>query len=312
MEEEAVMKNRSKVSILLFLIIMGMVLAACGLSPAQVEQAAATVDNMSASELANLSTTVEALPPEQVAAVATSAAAAGYATLSPANVDAAKSTVVAARATATAVGQSVSSGERVNATQAPQAAPVIIYFFAQVPSEAAIQGGVRYYLNWTTENANRVEIFGNVMDNPQQGSWPVYNESNNWTLWAANDQVWVEEPLAVQADKDVGGSLQNVTVSSNAVNLTLRDPQFVDGDIINVDVNGLRVLNQYTTQGRHVTFPITLNSGSNTIAINVQNEGVTTPMIAEVSINNVTSGPAVQMTRGLAKGETETFTVTAP
>ena len=71
------MNNRCRVSILLFLFTIGMIMSACGLSPAQVEQAVATVDNMSASELANLSTTVEALPPEQIAAVATSAAAAG-------------------------------------------------------------------------------------------------------------------------------------------------------------------------------------------------------------------------------------------
>lgn len=302
----------AKRSLILFLLLISIVLAACGLSPEQVQQAVATVDNMSASELAGLASTVEALPPEQVAAVATSAAAAGYATLSPADVSAARSTVDAARATATAVGQAASSGERVNATQAPAAAPVIVYYFASVPSKSGIEGGVRYYLNWTTENANRVEIFGNVMDNPKQGSWPIYNESNDWTLWAANDQVWVEEFMHVQADKDTGSSLQNVTVNSTTINLTLRDPQFVDGDIVNVDVNGVRAINGYTTGGRHATFPITLNSGANTIAINTQNAGVTPPLVTEVSIGGVTSGPAVQMTRGMQKGETQTFTITAP
>jgi hypothetical protein len=306
------MNAQERVYFGLFLLLIGVLLAACGLSPAQVEQAVGTVESMSPLQLAALSSTIEALPDEQIAAVATSAAAAGYATLSPANVEAVKSTVVAAQATATAVGQAAASGERVNATQAPQAAPVIVYFFAQVPSEAAISGGVRYYLNYTTENANRVEIFGNVMENPQQGSFAVYNESDNWTVWAANDQVWVEEHLAVQADSDVGASLQNVSVSSNAINLTLRDPQFVDGDIVNVDVNGVRVLDQYITQGRQVAFPITLNSGSNTVAINVQNEGVTAPMVAEVTVSNVTSGSAVQLTKGLAKGQTESFTITAP
>ncbi len=53
-------------------------------------------------------------------------------------------------------------------------------------------------------------------------------------------------------------------------NLTLRDPQFVDGDTINVDVNGVRVIGRYTTGGRDVPFPITLNSGSNTLAMIVQ------------------------------------------
>ncbi len=307
-----IMKISKKITFTLFLTFVSVILAACGLSPAQVQEAVATVDSMAPAELAVLSSTIEALPDEQVAAVATSAAAAGYATLSPANVDAAKSTVVAARSTATAVGQSVASGERVNATQAPQAAPVIVYYFAQIPSEASIKGGVRYYLNWTTENANRVEIFGNVMDNPQEGSWPVYNDSNDWTLWAANDQIWVEQFMHVQADQDAGGSLQNVTVGTTAISLTLRDPQFVDGDIINVDVNGVRVIDRYATGGRHVTFPITLNSGSNTVAINVQNEGVTPPMVAEVTISGAASGPAVQLTKGLAKGQTETFTITAP
>lgn len=171
---------------------------------------------------------------------------------------------------------------------------------------------MRYYLNWTTENANRVEIFGNVMDSPKQGSWPIYNESNDWTLWAANDQVWVEQYMHVQADQDTGSSLQNVAVNSTAITLAFRDPQFVDGDIISVDVNGVRALNGYGTEGRHVTFPITLSSGTNTIAINTQNAGVTPPLVTEITIGGVTSGPAVQTTRGMQKGETQTFTITAP
>ena len=294
-----------------FLFLLSTMLAACGLTPAQVEQVASTVESLPPSELAGLASTVEALPPEQIAAAETSAALAGISTLSPDQVTAAISTVDAARATATAVGQAASSGERVNATQAPQAAPRIVYFFAQVPSKASIQNGVRYHLNWTTENANRVEIFGNVMDNPAQGSWPVYNESNNWVLWAANDQAWVEQALTVTADKDSGSRLQPVSVDATQVTLTVRDPQFVDGDVINVDVNGVRVINGATLEGRHVSFPITLNSGQNSIAINAQNEGVTAPMVAELTVSNVSSGPAVQLTRGLKKGETETMTVTA-
>lgn len=298
--------------LLSFLLLTGVLLAACGLTPEQVDQAVATVENMSPSELSNLAATVEALPPEQIAAAETAAAVHGVPTFSPDQITAVASTVQAARATATAVGQAASSGERVNATQAPQQAPKIIYFFAQVPSQASIESGIRYHLNWTTENANRVEIFGNVMDNPQQGSWPVYNDSNDWVLWAANDQVWVEQSLQVTADSDTGSSLQNVAVSSPNVTLTLRDPQFVDGDVINVDVNGVRVIGGYTTEGRHISFPIVLASGANTINITAQSEGVTTPMVAEVTLSNVTGGPAVQLTRGLKKDEVQSFTVTAP
>ena len=296
----------------IILLLMVTILIACGLSPAQVEQAVSTVENLPPSELAGLAATVEALPPERIAAAETAAAVAGIPTLSPDQVTAAISTVQAARATATAVGQAASSGERVNATQAPQEAPRIIYFFAQVPSKSSIQNGVRYHLNWTTENANRVEIFGNVMDNPAQGSWPIYNDSNNWVLWAANDQVWVEQSLTVTPDTDSGSRLQPVSVDATQVTLTVRDPQFVDGDVINVDVNGVRIINGATLEGRHVSFPITLNSGQNNITISAQNEGVTAPLVAEVTISNVSSGPAVQITRGLKSGEAETMTVTVP
>ncbi len=306
------MKRRTSKRLLIILVLTSIMQAACDLTPEQVDQAALTVESMSPSELAQLSATVEALPSERIVAAETAAAVYGVPTFSAERVTAVVGTVQAARAKATAVGQAASSGERLNATQAPQQAPEIIYFFAQVPSRTSIESGIRYYLNWTTENANRVEIFGNVMDNPQQGSWPVYNEANDWVLWAANDQVWVEEFLHVAADSDTGSSLQNVAVNSANVTLTFRDPQFVDGDVINLDVNGLRVIDSFTLEGRHVSFPIVLASGSNTITIGAQSEGVTSPLVAEITISNASSGLAVQLTRGLKKGETQSFTITAP
>lgn len=150
------------------------------------------------------------------------------------------------------------------------------------------------------------------MQNPEQGSWPIYNDSNDWTLWAANDQVWVEQFLHMTADFDTGATLQDVAVDSNNITLTFRDPQFVDGDIINVDVNGTRILDRYITEGRHVSFPVTLQSGNNTVAINTQNAGVTPPMVVEVTVSDVSSGPAVQQTGGLQQGGTQTFNITAP
>ena len=298
-----------KSRLVVLLIIPVLLLAACDLTP---EQAVGTVDNLSASQLAGLSATIEALSPAEVAAIETSAAAHGVPTLSANQQAAVASTIVAARATATAVGQLVASGERVNATEAPAIAPVIVYFFASVPNQAQAEDGIRYFLNWTTENANRVEIFGNVMENPVQGSWPVYNESDNWVLWAANDQVWVEDQLQVQPDFDTGSTLQNVTVNGRSITITLRDPQFVDGDVLNVDINGARVLNQIVIGGRHVAFPVQLQPGVNNIAVSAQSVGVTPPMVAELTISNVTAGPAVQLTRGLNAGEQQTFTITAP
>jgi hypothetical protein len=284
-------------------------ISACDLSEQEI---VATASNLSSSELAGIAATVEALSPQQAAALEELAVNAGLPTLSPAERSAHAATVDAARATATAVGQAASSGERVNATEAPDAAPIIIYFFASAPNQAQAKDGIRYFLNWTTENTNRVEIFGHVMDNPAQGSWAVYNPSNDWVLWAANDIAWVESQLLVQPDHDTGATLQPVTVNSRNVTLTFRDPQFVDGDQIGVDLNGVRLINNYITTGRNVTFPVTLQPGVNTISIETQSAGVTAPMVAEITVDNVVSGPAVQQTRGMNPGERQDFAITAP
>ena len=262
--------------------------------------------------LAEIDETVEAMPAAQAAALEDDSIAVSAASQNNAQQSAARATEAAARATATAVGQAVASGERVNATAVPDAAPVIVYFFASVPNQAQAADGIRYFLNYTTEKANRVEIFGHVMENPQQGSWPVYNESNNWVLWAANDIAWVEQNLQVQADQDTGATLQNVGVSSRSVTLSLRDLQLVDGDVVNVDVNGVRIVSQYVLGGRDVSFPVTLQGGANAITISAQSAGVTPPFVAGVTVSNVTSGPAVQQTRGLNAGESQSFTITAP
>jgi hypothetical protein len=303
------MKLSSKSMLLLLIIPLLISLAACGLSEEEIAQ---TAQALGPGQIAGLSATIEALPADQVAILEQMAVNAGLPTLSPNQVTAVVSTVEAARATATAVGAAAAAGERVNATAAPNIAPKIVYFFASAPNQAQAAEGIRYFLNWTTQNANRVEIFGTAMDNPVEGSWPVYNESNHWVLWAANDQVWVESFLDVVPDQDTGATLQNVTVNSRNITLTFRDPQFVDGDQIAVDLNNVRVLNGFVTTGRHVSIALALQPGANTISIETQSAGVTPPMVVEITTSGVTAGPAVQQTRGMNPGERQTFTITAP
>jgi hypothetical protein len=198
----------------------------------------------------------------------------------------------------------------VNATAAPDQAPVIINFFASdVPEDPAVS----FNLNWDTQNATRVEIFGHVMDNPHTGSWPIYDAStNHWVLWAANDVAWVESVLTVQPDHDLGTALSPVNVNSRLVNISVRDPQFVDSDNINLIVNGIPLLQNYTLDGRFVTVPATLNPGPNQVQINLVDEGTTPTAVVEVQITNVASGSAGQFSRALRAGETETLTINAP
>ncbi len=306
--------NKKMIWLIGAIVALTMVLGACGLTQEQVESGVQTVESLSPSELAGLSATVQALPPEVVAGAATSAAQAGYITLSEDEVNAVFATVAAARATATAVGQAAASGERVNATQVPDAAPRITYFFSQIPTQDQAAQGMKYWLEYTTENANRVEIYGNVLPNPQSGAFPVYDNqpSNDWVLWAGNDAAWVEQSLQVRPDADTGSTLQDVTVNSRDITLSIRDPQFVDGDIVNIDVNGVRVIDGYWVNGRYRAFPITLQQGQNSITIFARNTGATPPLVSEISLSGVTGGPALQQTRGLNQNESQSFTITAP
>jgi uncharacterized lipoprotein YbaY len=233
-------------------------------------------------------------------------------TLPPAIITAAAATIEAYLATPTATpGQAPGdTSELVNATVAPDQAPVIINFFASdVPEDPAVS----FNLNWDTQNATRVEIFGHVMDNPQTGSWPIYGATtNHWVLWAANDVAWVESVLTVQPDHDLGTALSPVNVNSRLVNISVRDPQFVDSDNINLIVNGIPLLQNYTLDGRFVTVPATLNPGQNQVQINLVDEGTTPTAVVEVQITNVASGSAGQFSRALRAGETETLTINAP
>jgi hypothetical protein len=116
----------------------------------------------------------------------------------------------------------------------------------------------------------------------------------------------------VQPDHDLGTALSPVNVNSRLVNISVRDPQFVDSDNINLIVNGIPLLQNYTLDGRFVTVPATLNPGPNQVQINLVDEGTTPTAVVEVQITNVASGSAGQFSRALRAGETETLTINAP
>ncbi len=290
-------KTIAVVLILIGVIAVPLALSSCGsVSPAQVTAVASTLQAKPPVQRTAVAQTLEALP-----------------TLSTDQVQARNATITAAIGTPVRPGAPPPDG-LYSATQRPLAAPVIVDFFASAPSDAATQQGVAFYLNYDVQNATQVEIYGNTMDNPQSGQWPVYQPvpGTGWVLWAANDTVWVQQYLEVGPDQDVASTLASVTVNSRTVTLSFLDPQYVDGDVVTVLVNGQPVLTNYTLDGRSVSVPVTLNDGGNTVEIQAVSEGVTPPLVAQVSISNVTSGSAVQNTSGLTAGGTASFTITAP
>ena len=292
-----------KFAILIIVVLMTMTACSASLSPEQQAVVEATVGAMTEADLDELDEVVADAGPELSSALTTLEEQAG---IEP---------VPQAQAAEAAPAAATASGERLPATAVPpQQRPRIVYFFAAVPSQSGIEAGIAFYLEYTTDNANRVEIFGNVMENPQEGNFPIYGEdpSTQWVLWAANDLAWVEQNLIVSHDSDVGTVLSDISVNTNAITLSLRDPQLQDGDVVNIDLNGARVLNSFPTSGRHVSFPLTLQSGANTLTVTAQNTGVSGPMVAELSFSNVVGGSPVQMTSALGNSQIQSMTIYAP
>ena len=212
--------------------------------------------------------------------------------------------------------QSTPSGP-VNATQAPAGqAPVILSFFASAPSPEERAQGVAYFLNYDTVNATKVEIAGYVMDNPATGRWPVWGTDpnavpNEWAIWAANDVAWVDQWMKIEYDTDRGSAFQPVSVNNRNVTLSLRDPQYVDGDAVELRVNG-QSFGNYVMDGRAISFPLVLVAGQNTIELVCTSVGAVPNAIVEASLSNVSSGPATQVSRALQQGQSDTIIVTAP
>ncbi len=304
-----------KFGFLLVLIVMIAVLAACG-GETEPEPTATLpppeqvviVSDTPASTAPDGEATAVVINLPQLPDLPTSTPTPPPPTVPPLVVTAIHATVVAGQATETAVPEA-NNGERVNATEAPGQAPVIVNFFASSAPEGS---GIRYFLNYDVSNATRVEIFGNVMENPQTGSWPVYNESNNWVLWAANDIAWVESQIYVQPDQPSGSTLSDISLNSNQTTVCLKDPQFVDGDKIHIIVNGNLALNNFQTGGRDICGTTTLPSGPNAIEIQATNEGATPLVVMQISFSNVAAGAPVQISQALKTNEVARFTVTVP
>jgi hypothetical protein len=215
------------------------------------------------------------------------------------------------------VAAPMSASAPVAATQVPaNQAPVILSFFASAPSPEDRAQGVAYYLNYDTQNATRVEIAGYVMDNPATGRWPVWGTDPNavpseWSIWAANDVAWVDQWMKIELDTDRGSTFQPVSVNNRNVTLSLRDPQYVDGDAVELRVNG-QSFGNYVLDGRAISFPLVLVAGQNKIDIICTSTGAVPNAVVEASLSNVSSGPTTQVSHVMQPGQGDTLIVNAP
>jgi hypothetical protein len=96
--------------------------------------------------------------------------------------------------------------------------------------------------------------------------------------------------------------LTDVTVNARHISITLIDDgSLVDGDRVDVFLNGVKVIDNHTLAGGAGTvFSLDLLSGSNELRVMALNEGTSSPNTAQLRLSDVTVGAAVQSWRLLA------------
>jgi hypothetical protein len=106
------------------------------------------------------------------------------------------------------------------------------------------------------------------------------------------------------------GGLTDVAVDARQVTITLTDDgSLVDGDRVDVYLNGVKVVANHTLVGGSGTvFTLDLQSGSNELRVTALNEGTSSPNTAQLRISDVTAGAPVQSWR-LLTGESGSLVI---
>ena len=190
-----------------------------------------------------------------------------------------------------------------------------IHDFKAVPPQGT---NARFSLVWEVSGADRVEIFGNVVD-PVAGRFDVWDDNTNyWVLWTkvagTADDCYLEEAIRVDPDAitPAGTGLKDVTVSQQNITISVRDNAAIDGDRVDLFLNGEKILSNYTLTSSAYGVNVKLKSGENQVTVVALNEGDSSPNTVEVSISHVTKGDSVQVSQGLKTGQSASFMVVAP
>jgi hypothetical protein len=112
----------------------------------------------------------------------------------------------------------------------------------------------------------------------------------------------------VRAGNNTG--LTDVTVNARRISITLIDDgSLVDGDRVDVFLNGVKVIDNHTLVGGAGTvFVLDMLSGSNELRVVALNEGTSSPNTAQLAISDVAAGTALQSWR-LLTGESGSLVI---
>jgi len=109
---------------------------------------------------------------------------------------------------------------------------------------------------------------------------------------------------------DTTGGLSNVIVNSDNIQLTVWDSgNLIDGDQIDVILNGVVVYSNLVLSEEPIDLEINLSSGQNSLTIHADNEGTVPPNTASIIISNVVTGESTQV-YSIYQNEDATMTIT--
>lgn len=110
---------------------------------------------------------------------------------------------------------------------------------------------------------------------------------------------------------EISDELTDVEVDSRRITIRVNDNEEVDGDRIDLFVNGARVLSDHYLSGGGTSREITLQRGPNIVQIVSTDDGDSAPNTSQLTLSNVVSGSSVQQWQ-LYRGESATLQIRAP
>ncbi len=108
------------------------------------------------------------------------------------------------------------------------------------------------------------------------------------------------------------GGLSNVTVGQRNITIEIWDDAAIDGDQIDMILNGNTILSNYVLTGSQYAVHVHLNPGVNVLTVHADNQGSQGPNTAALHISNVTQGSASQHWAIYLQDPNASMTITAP
>lgn len=142
-----------------------------------------------------------------------------------------------------------------------------------------------------------------VLDNEGEGKKKVYSAKEETKSNLTESNLVSGEVNRLNAKNSF-----NVLATSSVVELDITDPKIEDGDVIDIFVNGIAIIKDYTVLKEVKTVKVTLSAGENLVTLIAKDEGADEPCTAQVVLKD--GDKSYNMLVKLGKGESANLVIT--